>query len=78
VRLTAISLRETIAEIWPLIGVLLLALLLMVLNPATVLWLPVSSAIASDASTRPAADRMDGRAADWEEPTRYGARSGSP
>src|SRR5690606_31040459 len=38
--LTGISLKEMIAEIWPFLGILLMALLLMVLIPETVLWLP--------------------------------------
>jgi tripartite ATP-independent transporter DctM subunit len=38
--LTGISLKEMIGEIWPFLGILLLALLLMVLVPETVLWLP--------------------------------------
>jgi tripartite ATP-independent transporter DctM subunit len=38
--LTGISLKEMIAEIWPFLGILVLALLLMVLIPDTVLWLP--------------------------------------
>lgn len=37
---TGIPLREIIREIWPFIGVLLFALLLMVLFPEIVLWLP--------------------------------------
>ena len=38
--LTGISLREMIAEIWPFLGALLVALLVMILFPETVLWLP--------------------------------------
>ncbi|HFA59699.1 MAG TPA: TRAP transporter large permease [Rhodospirillales bacterium] len=38
--LTGISLRETIAELWPFLAVLLAALLVMLLVPETVLWLP--------------------------------------
>jgi tripartite ATP-independent transporter DctM subunit len=38
--LTGISLKEMIAEIWPFLAILLLALLAMVLVPETVLWLP--------------------------------------
>ena len=38
--LTGISLRAMIREVWVFIGVLALALLLMILVPATVLWLP--------------------------------------
>jgi tripartite ATP-independent transporter DctM subunit len=38
--LTGIPLRDMIAEIWSFLGILLLALLLMVLVPETVLWLP--------------------------------------
>jgi TRAP-type transport system large permease protein len=38
--LTGISLREIIREIWGFIGILIAALLLMILVPDTVLWLP--------------------------------------
>ena len=38
--LTGIPLRDIIRELWPFLGVLLLALLLMLLVPETVLWLP--------------------------------------
>ena len=38
--ITGIALREMIREIWPFLGILLLALLTMVLVPETVLWLP--------------------------------------
>ena len=37
---TGIPLRQIIAEIWPFIGVLLAALLLMILVPEIILWLP--------------------------------------
>ena len=37
---TGIQLREIIAEIWPFLGVLILALLLMIIAPDLVLWLP--------------------------------------
>lgn len=37
---TAIPLRTIIAEIWPFIGMLLVALILMILFPDVVLWLP--------------------------------------
>ncbi len=37
---TGIQLREIIAEIWPFLGVLILALMLMILTPDLVLWLP--------------------------------------
>jgi TRAP-type transport system large permease protein len=37
---TGISLRAMIAEIWPFLAVLVLALLVMILAPGIVLWLP--------------------------------------
>ena len=37
---TGISLRAMIAEIWAFLGVLILALLVMILLPDLVLWLP--------------------------------------
>ena len=37
---TGIQLKEIIAEIWPFLGVLILALLLMITAPGLVLWLP--------------------------------------
>ncbi len=37
---TGISLRAMIAEIWPFLGVLVLALVVMILVPEIVLWLP--------------------------------------
>ena len=37
---TGIPLREIISEIWPFIGVLVVALVLMILFPEIVLWLP--------------------------------------
>ena len=37
---TGIQLREIIAEIWPFLGVLILALALMIVSPGLVLWLP--------------------------------------
>ena len=37
---TGISLREIIGEIWPFLGVLVFALLLLILFPDIVLWLP--------------------------------------
>jgi TRAP-type transport system large permease protein len=37
---TGISLRAIISEIWPFLGVLILALLVMILSPDLVLWLP--------------------------------------
>ncbi len=37
---TGISLREMIREIWPFLGALLIALLIMILIPDVVLWLP--------------------------------------
>ena len=38
--LTGIPLREMIREVWPFIGLLIVALALMVVFPETVLWLP--------------------------------------
>jgi TRAP-type C4-dicarboxylate transport system permease large subunit len=38
--LTGIPLRDMIRELWPFLLILLAALLLMVLVPETVLWLP--------------------------------------
>jgi len=37
---TGIPLREMIREIWPFLAVLLLALLVMILAPEVVLWVP--------------------------------------
>jgi TRAP-type C4-dicarboxylate transport system permease large subunit len=37
---TGIPLRTIISAIWPFVGVLLLALLIMIVVPDTVLWLP--------------------------------------
>jgi len=38
--LTGIALRDMIRELWPFLGILIVALLVMVLVPETVLWLP--------------------------------------
>ena len=38
--LTGIPLRDMIREIWPFLAILLVALMIMVLVPETVLWLP--------------------------------------
>jgi TRAP-type C4-dicarboxylate transport system permease large subunit len=38
--LTGIPLRDMVREIWPLIGVLIAALVLMIVVPEIVLWLP--------------------------------------
>jgi len=38
--LTGIALRDMIRELWPFLGILIVALLVMVLVPQTVLWLP--------------------------------------
>jgi TRAP-type C4-dicarboxylate transport system permease large subunit len=37
---TEIPLREIISEIWAFLGVLIIALLIMMLSPGLVLWLP--------------------------------------